>query len=500
MYLTSKETYSYQEKRDGRINMKKISWEMRDTDLQGLIDSINNGHAFTHNFQNNQRRKENFINACFIAIDVDGCKVSLEDTLDSLGKKPTMVYYTASNQRKDDGYRFRLIYVFKQPIEENEYVPLTKSLMKYLEDNVEGFSNNDDCSKVINQFYFGNDKSESTMIVNPECVYAKDDFPHAIETSVNPKNKSSTSTITNSDNAIDIQFMKDYHELTPYSFLEKYHDKYQVQDHSREIDYRNGAFIYDKDKYEEIFRPIERYQRNGKCYARIKIFHDGDNRRRHLYADAVRYRRITPDISIENLIYDLIFEIYGLGKYDNEDNQLDVIGIAQSVMNIPIDKLFDYEYTGRKRRFSTDIEFCKANNLIRNKYSKVVGKQLRMEEAMKHIDKSLSILENVALLNEKNIKISYRTLRRYINFFLHEVNKNNNNIPSTIYPHCPIAEKKKYNDDEILELYNRNKSLKENLLFLKENKIFIGKDKLYQFCRRNGIETNPNKKKGKNKK
>lgn len=58
----------------------------------------------------------------------------------------------------------------------------------------------------------------------------------------------------------------------------------------------------------------------------------------------------------------------------------------------------------------------------------------------------------------------------------------------------PIPEKRRYTDDEIGELYDVSKSLKDNLQNFKQNGIHIGKDRLYSFCKSHHIETNPNKK------
>ena len=176
MFNKTLDKFTYAEKRAKSIDMKNIKWETVDTGIDGLIAIINEGYAFTHYFKNNSRKMENFVNACFISIDVDGSPVSMESTIDSIDMKPTIAYYTASNLLKDDGYRFRLLYVFDEPIMKNEYTPLATAVMRYLEDNVEGYKNKDDCSKVINQFYFGNDKSESTMTVNKQCIYSLCDF------------------------------------------------------------------------------------------------------------------------------------------------------------------------------------------------------------------------------------------------------------------------------------------------------------------------------------
>lgn len=507
MYSTSTKVYSYQQKRESKINFQAMKFESRDTNLKAFVEYVKNGHAITHIFKDNRRIKDNYMCTSFICLDIDGCPIDMPMMIERIAKKPTMAYYTASNGYKGEGFRYRFIYLFDELIDKCHYQPLVCSINHYLKDCVPEFENDDNCSENINQLYFGCDCSETNLIVNADSIYHLSEFPHEPknnEKMEGRKEKKAKAKMPQTD------FFNDLCKFSPWDFLNKYRSVFQVQDHSNPIAYRYGAFIFDGKKYEEVCRPLIKDRLiASKDNLKVVTIKDGQHRRKKLCADAIQYRRINPKITLENLVYDLMYEIYVIGKYDNTDNVLntfEVYKIADYASSLSIEEIMQSEYKGNKHLFRLDNDYCKKHHLEPKSYCKTVAKLLRMEKILPLYNSTLTIIENVENLRNDGIKISEKTLSRYLkdgdvsmvwehiqNGFSGKDNKAYNNNPPTIMFQSPIPEKRRYTDDEIGELYDVSKSLKDNLQNLKQNGIHIGKDRLYSFCKRHHIETNPNK-------
>lgn len=125
-----------------------------------------------------------------IAIDIDDCSCTPKQFVDRLSRKPNFWYTTYSNRAIKDGiqngYRFRLIYVFFMPFEDYYYYRyavenlvdiITNECGCYLPKSI------DRCSKVASQTFWGTDFNNTSLIeqdcqmIHPDFLYTLSDFP-----------------------------------------------------------------------------------------------------------------------------------------------------------------------------------------------------------------------------------------------------------------------------------------------------------------------------------
>lgn len=87
-------------------------------------------------------------------------------------------------------------------------------------------------------------------------------------------------------------------------------------------------------------------------FSAVKKLRDGDNRRKKLYIAGLIMKKILPNITFENLLYNLICE--RTYYYDNSDRVLSnkvLANIARNVVNIPLER-YNFKANGRKESFA----------------------------------------------------------------------------------------------------------------------------------------------------
>jgi hypothetical protein len=129
---------------------------------------------------------------------------------------------------------------------------------------------------------------------------------------------------------------------------------------------------------------------------------------------------------------------------------------------------------GREKLLKLNMNLIKEKGM---KFQTVIGERMREktdERILPNLDLSISLKENFIMLNELDVKVSLKVLRR--------IYKDNDIKDYTL-------------SERLDQIYNKNVSLKENkdsiavlYPFLK-----IGKQSLYDYCNDRNIPTNPNK-------
>lgn len=145
-------TTSYRDKKD--INWSKVVYSNSTINLNIFEQLIKLGYNFCYNFNKsnfNQSDKkiENWINTSIIFIDIDDSNIEMNDFINNLTNKPTLSYTTYSN--KENSFRFRLVYCFDGIIED---IDLYKNLYLSIIDLCEkenNFKNKDNCGQSVNQ-------------------------------------------------------------------------------------------------------------------------------------------------------------------------------------------------------------------------------------------------------------------------------------------------------------------------------------------------------------
>lgn len=137
----------------GHNEYMAMSFHKQEVTPEELLDIISAGHTICHVFKGTRRKKTDFLYTSAIFIDVDDSTISMADFLKDCRMQPTIAYTTHSNGQEGFGYRFRLIYIFKNKIyTEEEYIKCYNYIVKQI--NLE--NTKDKCGSVCNQLMNGN--------------------------------------------------------------------------------------------------------------------------------------------------------------------------------------------------------------------------------------------------------------------------------------------------------------------------------------------------------
>lgn len=110
---------------------------------------ISNGYSYCHIYRDNHRSNNNFLYTYVVNIDIDDSDIPINEFVDGLMQKPTYAYTTCSNGIK--GFRFRLIYVFNQKLDTDNYKSAYQEICS--RNNI---ILNDNCGYSIGQLMNGN--------------------------------------------------------------------------------------------------------------------------------------------------------------------------------------------------------------------------------------------------------------------------------------------------------------------------------------------------------
>jgi len=186
--------------------------------------------------------------------------------------------------------------------------------------------------------------------------------------------------------------------------------------------------------YYEVFNKLKFDNINKKSIKnKIKI----GKRHHQLFLDAIQLKAINSNISLDELTFAIIYEVYTF--YDNSDGELNnnvIIQTAKSVM--------EGEYTACKSKKKTKVNRKFFKNFVGKQQEKsgIARRDKKDNEIGEMIDLTLSFEENLKMLKENNIKIEKR---RLVEFY------NRHNLP--------ILSLKERRNERIIEIYNENSTL-----------------------------------------
>ena len=156
------------------IKWNKVNYSEQFISIEEFINLITKGYCFCHVFKHNgniltqkEKTKANFISADCIFVDVDDCQIEMNDYINKLSILPTIAY-TTFNNKKNNLYRFRLIYVLNQSINNidiynNVYNYITNKLVE--DTNIQM---KDNCCSSVNQQIASNVNAE--LYVNENSI------------------------------------------------------------------------------------------------------------------------------------------------------------------------------------------------------------------------------------------------------------------------------------------------------------------------------------------
>lgn len=395
----------------------KMRYKRTNVTCDEFIDYIENGyciaHVYTDNdciFKNTTKTKKNFRYTNYISIDIDDSQLPMEQYINQIQCKPTFAYHTYSDGIK--GYRYRLVYVFKEPIYSDEYRCIYENIK-----SCAGISNlKDDCMKSIAQCMIGNGSNAST--INTHHLFIKDDFMYTRDTSedcpVKMHNvykeaggKHYASTLDKIEKQIEKHFYCSLMSLAPSDFIERYKNTYTIINSSELIKSEDETHYTFPTPYYEIqrgYRWDSFVKDNGeiKPFTKEKRIHDGQRRRYKLFMCAVIKCRIKPDITLEELIYNMVWERQMF--YDNSDKVLDnnfIICLCRRAMDSDI-----HIPESKHPSFIVNKEWAMNNGMNANQLRCMITKMKNDNSIGEWYDCSMKMSDNLKWAKENGIKVS----------------------------------------------------------------------------------------------
>lgn len=421
------------------------------------------------------KKDSNLSAAYLICFDFDAVRLSVTEFNAIMSQTeivPNITYTTQNNGKfkpnKNETYnnRYRVIYVIDTPILSAElYTALHQQLKEEISVIVDDNNIwNDNTDKSVSHFFAG---CKGTQITTDENVYSLQWFidrygitiPNKKDTqSYNKGTKSHNSNVSgkkdtqtnnkdyirtlldhkqssisekdtqinnkkkeNSIITLSVHFESDYYNLPITKIIEKYISDYHPIDSTPLQD--NGELIINLPKgYTEIrrrFNVVEQVKTNGDIYKISTNIRrkDGEGRRRNIYLNLLLRKRINPQITLEEMLYCGLWELYYYIDNTSED-KITKNDIAQIAVNAYFDECRIKDNNTKK--YKINKKYCKENN-INPKSANIFYLNTKKKQAKKERDakikefykSKLSDDENLNLLSENGLCISVKTLRRW---------------------------------------------------------------------------------------
>lgn len=390
---------------NGEIGMMRFV--RTETDVDGFADHIRQGYCYSSVFRDDWRDKERFMESWTLTYDVDHSNVDLDTCMEGLAVKPAIAYTSPSNGT--DGYCYRLIYVLDDPVRSiDEYYMYSKSFAQQL-----GVAGLDYHSFLGEQYWNG--CRYCTMYVNNNILLKKDILLNHDYVRKSYKNSSLKGNVPkvqvkhnkecNNILCLSCTFMDDYWNMSFNDILEKYRGTYvNMEQTPMQYDDTEPIVYYPEDYY-EIRRPWKRV--NGQTM-KIK---DGEGRRRKLYMNGIIRRMIYPDISFDNMLYNLIYEFQNY--YINNGNKIDkhtLYEIASNVMGAELDK-YAMEKGKPRNAFFINPLYCQKHDMTKKQ---VLGQVRNKKQYIgEFYDFTKTDKENIEIMKEYGLDVSLRTLKTW---------------------------------------------------------------------------------------
>lgn len=475
-------TKSYAQKPKS-IEISKMTFNKKELKVNELCSYIKEGYAFTNIFNNKgqltirEKKIQNFKEAWIISYDVDHNYVTMNDFVETLTIKPTICYTTPSNGI--EGYCFRILYVLDEAITTNdEYTRIYESFAKYLDifdiidtkakDSSRYFNGSKDCDIICNE--------ENTICLNDVRTIVKD-INEVSEIHIpilyNKKKKEDLGNITvgcvNQTKPLcwidyNKEIVDDFFNLDYKVFVYNYncYDSFvNYEETPIELDDDEPFGYYPKD-FRKIVRKPKYVTKNGKRQKQDVRLHDGEGRRRKLAINMIIRRLIYPNITFENLLYNIAYEISNY--IDNSDGQLTkkiAFGICLKVMKYDLNDFYRNGFGIHEdaNKMFINEEFCAKYGISKVKVRNMINAtSLNMDRLIENYYVSgMTASELYKIMKENKETISYETCRRYVN---------------------KKEEVKKITDEDIIKVIDTTQSSRKNVRLVAERLgIEIGKDK-----------------------
>ena len=291
--------------------------------------------------------------------------------------------------------------------------------------NNKGYNNSvakDEATQSNNKSVYTNNNDYITVLLNNKLlnittlINNKTLIPNNEDTQCN--NKKGGSIIALCD-----PFINDYYNLSVSEIIKKYRNTYMPLSQEQTPLKDNGKLTIDlPSDYVEIrrrYKVTERVKPNGDITKLTEVTKrkDGEGRRRMIYLNLLLRKKIKPSITLEELLYFGLWELFYYVDNDGEDKIT-----KNDIAKIAVNAFFDEVNinTTTQKKYVINKAYCaehginprRANILAINQKKKEV-KMCRDEKIKELYNPSLTEAANLIVMAENGIKISIRTLRRW---------------------------------------------------------------------------------------
>lgn len=368
---------------------------------------------------------EFFAGSQTVFVDIDYTHFnSIEEYINCLTYKPTAAYYSYSDLVEKQGIisrRFRLVYIFDSVLSADQFKNITFVLYDTIvKDTQEEMY--DSCGCSYSQYMNG---SNSKEYIKTNIIYSASDFTNFdFNTITLPEEEKPAE----SKFEISKELLNDITYLPYERVIRKYFDKGFRYITKTDLDFEGRYYTTTTDDYVSLMYMPEKLT-------------DGNQRRKKLYLRASLRRLAKQDITPDELLYNLIIDVYKF--FDNSDGAITTEVLVNKV----------------KAAFSTSMEDIKAMNAAYSHPNFVINPEVKdkhaaIAEARKEMtdekigymyDINLSVRANQAAMKEFGYNVSVSRLYKWCS---------TNNIQ-------PI--KSKTRKTEVKTGYNPLLSIRENM-------------------------------------
>lgn len=387
--------------------IEKMKFSNKEVNIDDFSSLIKEGYAYT-SVMSGKRNRDNFVSSYTLTFDIDDSSTEMMDCLRNLDYKPSLAYTSPSNGLDGKGFRYRLVYCLDEPITTfEEYYVMSRSFGAQL-----GLTDVDPKSFYPEQFWNGSKGCSCVVtdtVYNKRIIDIKEDFKEEFKKNylykkkIGKEHKSITKTIIKQTqhNGLNDTFEDDFWNLSYTEFLNKY-DYPNVERSPIELDEITPLIKYPDDYY-EIKRPWERI--NGET----KKIKDREGRRRKLFLNGIIRRKINPDITFDNLLYNLIYEFQYY--YINDGNKIDKKTLYEIAGNVMSAEIFDSDLG--KPRYGSFVNplYCQKHGMTKKQ---VMGSIRNKRQYIgQFYDFTKTDQENLDIMKEYGLDVKIATLKRW---------------------------------------------------------------------------------------
>ena len=405
--------------------MHTVGFKPRQLTVEETLQHAVNGYAFCYIFESpckdgylpiKKKEVEGFKSTSVIFYDFDMMSVSMEDFISTITYKPTFAYPTYSNGENGE-YRYRLVYAFDDVISTrrdfyDRYLKLGVAndfVRENKEKNIGGWD-----IRVVNQLYFGTKSNSSTY--KTDFIYSASDFSEykadedeieeMMKSGLKKKSRFSVGNIKGCEN-ISPEFMKDFCNMKAGEFVSKYSPQYfwNYVDSLETplIPHDSGMFYEFPDDYVQVF-----HKRRGKDFDKWRV---GENRKSKLYLTAQIMLHNNPNMTMENLLFNLKYE--KSRYYCNSDGKLTNEVLITTARNAFRNEF--YRETSKHPSFRVNKKFWAEQGITAQQASRYIDTQRRVDrELLPYIDSTKDIDTNFKILIDNGVQISKERLKRLV--------------------------------------------------------------------------------------